>query len=171
MAEITLKPRSIPRTGDDTPAGSLPRYVLRMSGHHQIWISLLALFVAAISMAPLELQRRIIDDAIGNADLRLLAALSVIFLGILLINGAAKFFLNMYQGWLSESAIRYNREHIAAIHAARRDTEGGRGQAVSIVGPEIEISHSSGGSVMPLPGPGRLVTSWNVPLLFLSSRK
>jgi hypothetical protein len=38
-----LRPVRIRRTGDDTPARSLYRYVWRMSGRHQAWLWLLGL--------------------------------------------------------------------------------------------------------------------------------
>jgi hypothetical protein len=77
-----------------------------MSGRNQIWICLLALAVAALSMLPLEIQRRVIDDALQSADFELLAKLIVAHLLVLLVHGATKYALRMYQGWLSESAIR-----------------------------------------------------------------
>lgn len=140
MADFALRPRVIPKTGDDTPARSLVRYVWRMSGLHQVWICLVSLFVAALSMIPLELQRRIIDDAVRNAKLDLLVTLGVAYLLVLLVHGAAKFVLRMYQGWLSESAIRYNREHLARIHECRAGstTEGAEGRVVSVVGAEVD---------------------------------
>ena len=64
MTSFTIAPRAIPRSGDDSPAPSLARYVWRMSGKHQWGICLLALAVAGLSMAPLELQRRIVDGAV-----------------------------------------------------------------------------------------------------------
>lgn len=140
MVDFALKPRAIPRTGDDTPARSLFRYVLRMSGRHQVWICLVSLFVAALSMVPLELQRRLIDDAVRDARLDLLAILGLAYVSVLLVNAAAKFILRMYQGWLSESAIRYNREHLAQIHdyRAASTAKGAEGRVVSVVGAEVD---------------------------------
>ena len=42
VRKLRLRPLRIRRTGDDTPARSLYRYVWRMSGWHQAWLSLLA---------------------------------------------------------------------------------------------------------------------------------
>src|SRR3546814_15866918 len=46
----------------------------------------------------------------------------------------------MYKSWLSESAIRYNRAHLTGIFERRTDDEGEprSGEAVSIIGPEVE---------------------------------
>lgn len=133
-------PRAVPRTGDQTPARSLARYVWRMSGAHQLWICLLALVVAGLSMVPLELQRRIINDVTGEADLRLLLVLGAAYLGVLVVQAATKYGLRVYQGWLSESAIRYNRQHLAGIHEYRVATvdHGAEGRAISIIGAELD---------------------------------
>lgn len=120
----TPAPHEIEKTGDDSPAASLYGYVWRMSGWHQVWVSLIAAAAAALAFAPLELQRRVVDDAIGGESARLLLTLGVIFLGIILVQGALKFALRIYQGWLSESAIRYTREHLSKIYACRIATEG-----------------------------------------------
>jgi len=134
-------PRSIVRTGDDSPAGSLLRYIWRMSGTHQVWVCLLALMVAGLSMAPLELQRRIINECIEDRNVRLLMVLGAIYLGVLVLQSGLKYCLRVYQGWLSESAVRYCREHLARMHRRRID-EGnrgeGQGRAVSVIATEVD---------------------------------
>jgi ABC-type multidrug transport system fused ATPase/permease subunit len=138
----TIPPRHIRVTGDHTPARSLLRYVWRMSGRHQIAVCLLGLGVAALSMAPLELQRRIVNQAIGEMDIPLLAVLGGTYLGVVLSQGALKYLLRVYQGWLGESAVRYCRAHLVELRSRRTaGTDGGDagdGQAVSVIGPELD---------------------------------
>jgi ABC-type multidrug transport system fused ATPase/permease subunit len=146
LAWLRMRPVRIRRTGDDTPAGSLYGYVWRMSGWHQLWLALLAALVAALSMAPLELQRRIVNDAVGGQDLGLLTLLGGLYLAVLVLQTSLKYLLRIAQGWLSESAIRYTRRHLLGIYQDRRPgndpggaagrDEGGR--AVSIIGAEVE---------------------------------
>lgn len=112
-----------------------------MSGPHQISVCLLALVVAGLSMVPLELQRRIINDAIGGSQLKLLLILGGAYLGVLALQGGLKFGLRLYQGWLSESAIRYCREHLARMHKSRigpAEEVEGKGRAVSVIATEID---------------------------------
>lgn len=45
---------------------SVMRYVLRQTWRHQIVLALLSIAIFALSTAPLELQRRIINDAIAK---------------------------------------------------------------------------------------------------------
>lgn len=51
-----------------------------MSGRHQVWVSLTAAAVAALSMMPLELQRQMINDAVGDSDIALLIAFGAVYL-------------------------------------------------------------------------------------------
>lgn len=141
MSKFRIAPREIPRTGDDSPARSLPRYVWRMSGLHQVWVCLLASAIAGLSMVPLELQRRIVNNAVEDRNLQLLAILGAGYLAVLLLQGGLKFCLRVCQGWLSESAVRYCREHLARTHKARAGEAGndvGRGRAVSVIATEID---------------------------------
>lgn len=143
-----FRPRAIDRSGDDSPARHVFAYVWRMSGLHQVWICLLAAFVAAVGVVPLELQRRIVDDALKDGERRLLWLLCGVYLGFVLLQAAGKFVLRLYQGWLAESAIRYTRGHLARLHHERLHHEGGAerseqgeedgGRAVSIIGSEVE---------------------------------
>lgn len=137
-----LGPRRIERTGDDRPAASLLGYVWRMSGWHQVAICALALAVAVLGLAPLELQRRIVNRAIGDRDLDLLLGLGAVYLGVVLVQNGLKLALRLYQGWLSESAIRYNRLHLTRLYGARASGQSGDGsgdgRAVSVIGPEID---------------------------------
>jgi ABC-type multidrug transport system fused ATPase/permease subunit len=157
VARFRLRPVRIRRAGDDTPARSLYGYVWRMSGWHQAWLALLAALVAGLSMAPLELQRRIVNIAIGGDELELLGVLAAVYLAVVVLQTGLKYLLRVGQGWVSESAIRYTRRHLLGIHESRRSgpdrgdeasrNERGRadggggdegGRAVSIIGAEVE---------------------------------
>ncbi len=132
------KPRDIEKTGDDRPVDTLLEYVWRMSGKHQIFICLIAVVVGALSMAPLELQRRIVNTAVEQGDLSLLLTLGGIFAGVLVLQGGLKFFLRMYQGWLSESAIRYCRGHLAGLHDGATSDDKESGSRVAVITAEVD---------------------------------
>jgi len=142
MKLFRIRQRRVEKLGDDTPANSLLRYVWRMSGRHQISVCLLAAVVAALSMVPIALQKRIVDDAIGNENLDLLVVLVGIYLGVLLLQAGLKFALKLYQGWLSESATRYCRAHLAGRHQEHRQRtaeDDRQGEAVAIITTEIDV--------------------------------
>lgn len=135
-----FSPHRIRRTGDDSPAGGLAAYVWRMSGWHQIVVCVLAGLVAALTVVPVDLQRRLVDEAIGGRDRRLLAVLGAIYLGVVLLKAGLKYVLRVYQGWLSESAIRYTREHLSGYLSRRgqRPETAEGGDAVTVIGQEVE---------------------------------
>lgn len=140
MPSFLFPPRRIRRTGDDTPAASLFGYVWRMSGRHQVWICLLAIVVAGLTAIPLELQRRIVDEVVRDRELDLLWLLAGAYLAVLLVQSLCKYFLHLYQSWLSESAVRYNRGHLTRLYERRRvgDEDEHGGVAVSIIGAEVD---------------------------------
>jgi len=139
-AEALLPPRRVPRTGDDSPARSLWRYVWRMGGRHQLALGGLAVAVALLGLAPLELQRRLVDDAITPGDAGLMLLLAGLYAGTILLHRTLKFALGLYQTWLGESAALYTRrhlmEHLCARNAGGAGAEGG--QAVNVINAEVD---------------------------------
>ncbi|MBY8974380.1 ABC transporter ATP-binding protein [Rhodobacteraceae bacterium NNCM2] len=137
---ILDNPSLVERTGDDTPARGLYPYVWRMSGWRQGVPVALALGVAALGVVPLELQRRIVDDAIAAGNTELLFWLASLYLGAIAASGVLKFALRLSEGWLAESAIRYCRRHLAEL--TDRKLNGGQkkadGALLSILRAEIE---------------------------------
>jgi ABC-type bacteriocin/lantibiotic exporter with double-glycine peptidase domain len=136
------QPMAIARTGDNTPAKSVWRFVWRMSGDHQIWICLLASVVAGLSMAPLELQRVIVNDAIQGRNLNALALYGGLYLVVMLLLTGTKLAFNIYQAWLTESTNYYVRGHLTDLHRQRvteRDNKrDDAGRLVPIVHQEAE---------------------------------
>ncbi|MBP2233239.1 ABC-type multidrug transport system fused ATPase/permease subunit [Azospirillum agricola] len=105
----------------EEPIGPLPPsiagYVRRHSGTHQIGLSILSVLVFLLSVWPLEIQRRIVNDAISSGSLSTIAWLSGGYLGLALLEGGLKLVLNIYRGWVSETAVRHLRATISGLHA------------------------------------------------------
>lgn len=119
-----------------------------MTGWHQVAVCLVALLSAGLTVLPLELQRRLINDAIEGGSLRWLAILGAVYAGVLAVQAIVKLGLRLYQAWLSESAIRYTREHLSEL-ANEKDVDhgtndgdgdggGGGGEAVSVIEREVD---------------------------------
>ena len=85
-------------------------YVMRCSGRHQIALALLSAGVFGLSTAPLELQRRIVNDAIKSGATRTLLWLAAAYAGVALLEQALKLALNIYRAWVSENAVRQLRK-------------------------------------------------------------
>lgn len=137
---INLGPREVTRSGDKSPARSVWRYVWLMTGWHQAIACALALVVAGLNLIPLELQRRIIDDAIMFGDVDLLLWLGAAYVAAFLALRVIKFVLRLYQGWMTESAVRYTRGHLIGIYCERdrKKDEHRPGEAVSVVNSETD---------------------------------
>ncbi len=132
------RPRAIRRTGDDRPAGSIWSYIRRMTGKSQAAACGLAVVVTFLNLVPIELQRRMIDNAIVENDLMLLLLLGGIYLASILALQAAKLSLNMMQGWLSESATLYTRQHLWSLRRGERSTDDKGRDIVSVLTTETE---------------------------------
>ncbi len=88
---------------------SVYRYIFRISFWHQMVVITLTLLLLPLAPIPLELQRRLLDDAIANGDTDLLIRLSVYYLIALLVAAGLKM------------AMRIQRELISAriVHSLR----------------------------------------------------
>ena len=123
---------------------SLYAFIWRSSLRQQLWLVLLTLMVAPMSMIPLELQRRIVDDAIHDRDLHYMALLCGLYLVVLLVQGGLKYALNVYRGSLVERVALELRARIFGVlvgeplkrheHAATVD----KGAVVSMTSSEVE---------------------------------
>jgi len=101
-------------------------YVVRCSGRHQVGLAALAIGVFGLTSVPLEIQRRIVNDAIKNGATTTIVWLAVAYAGVALLEQAFKLALNVYRGWVSEDAVRSLRRTLreAGLHEpAHRDVQ------------------------------------------------
>lgn len=123
---------------------SLYAFIWQSSRRQQIWLVLLTLIVAPMSMVPLELQRRIVDDAIHNQDLRYMFLLCGLYLVVLLVQGGLKYTLNVYRGSLVERIAFQLRGRIFGVLVdgpLKHREHGGavdKGAVVSMTSSEVE---------------------------------
>ncbi len=99
-------------------------FITRYSLKHQLLLGFVALLTIPITYASLEVPKRIINNITGTdalseggstsfaAQVDLLLFLCGIYLFILILNGALKYFLNYYKGSISEYLIRCLRVFI-----------------------------------------------------------
>jgi ABC-type bacteriocin/lantibiotic exporter with double-glycine peptidase domain len=105
-------------------------YVLGTSAVHQLALAALSIAVFALSAVPLELQRRIVNDAIGSGAVRTIFLLALAYAGVALLEQSLKLVLNVYRAWVSESSVRdlrrmlHVRGTVAAIEMQSADTTG-----------------------------------------------
>src|SRR5579863_10773371 len=91
------------------------RYVWQESGRHQVPLVVLTVCVALLEVVPLELQRRIVNDAVKDRDYSFVLVLCAAYLGAVLLQGGTKLVLNIYRNWVGESAVRELRRRVHAL--------------------------------------------------------
>lgn len=123
------------------PLREMPRhlytYVWKVSRTQQIRLCLLTVLIFPLSLAPLELQRRIVDDAIKNGLTELLWMLGGLYLLSLILHGGLKYARNIYQNRVSEGVIRLLRRRVVRHEEMQADADAGTRQ--SIIASEAEL--------------------------------
>ena len=120
---------------------TLVAFVRRVSGWSQLWASCLAIVVFVLTTAPLEMQRRILNAAVLDGDLKRVLVLAVIYAGIVLTEGLVKLLMNIYRGWIGEKAVRVLRLAASALVDSmpeQRARAGIQGVEISLILPEPE---------------------------------
>ncbi len=109
------------------------RYVFAMGPVHQLALVALTAVVALLEVAPLEMQRRIVNDLVKHRPFNLVIWLCAAYAGIVLIQGGTKLVLNVYRGWVGERAKRdlRRRVHTVVEHPAT-DSPAAEAQGITI---------------------------------------
>ncbi|WP_432422160.1 hypothetical protein [Rhizobium leguminosarum] len=77
----------------------------------------LSLVLFVIGAAPLELQRRIVNEATQQASYGTLLFLVSLYLAVVVLEGAIKFTLNLYRSWVGEKGTLWLRARV--LHPGR----------------------------------------------------
>jgi ABC-type multidrug transport system fused ATPase/permease subunit len=103
--------------------GTLFGYIWRTSARHQAALAALSAVVFLLSAVPLELQRRIVNDALQRGATAAVIGLALGYAALALAEGGIKLGLNVYRGWVSERAVRDLRRGIGALAATPRSPQ------------------------------------------------
>lgn len=135
---------------------SLYRYIWSVNRRGQILLILVTVAVFPLSMVPLEIQRRIVDDAIKEGDFNLLMLLGGAYLAFLAVQGGLKFLMNMQRGHVVQQAAAHLRGavyfciySVMPPESFREDDKANvdQGTVVSMLSAEVEkIGQFIGGS-------------------------
>lgn len=132
-AQEPSQPISLPKT--------IAGYIWRATRRDQFFLSLLAVAVFLLNTVPLELQRRIVNDAIRHGNLRAIFLLSLAYAGVALAEGAVKLALNVYCAWVSENTSRTLRKtiyHLLAGVPVGHKVENHEGVEISMIIDEVD---------------------------------
>jgi len=115
--------------------------VWKVSGRDQVLLAALSIAVFLLEMVPLELQRRIVNDAVSRQDFAAIGLLCVLYVAAALGQGGLKLILNISRGAVSEAASQRLRLDPNLIAVARAENGRGpenEGVAISIIVSEVE---------------------------------
>ena len=110
-------------------------YVVRYTGRHQIGLALLSISVFLLSTAPLELQRRIVNDLAHKGPFSTILWLAATYAGVSLAEQLLKLALNVYRGWVAESAVRTLRRRVLKVEV---DSDMAAGVEIALILEEAE---------------------------------
>ena len=121
-------------------------FVWQVSRKEQVLLCLLTVVVSLLTMAPLELQRRVVDGAIHTGNVTYLGVLSGLYLSVLLLQGGLKYGLNVYRGRVVETVTRTLRHmiyrgtqmEVPGVQARPTGDAVQKGAAVSMIAAEAE---------------------------------
>lgn len=120
-------------------------YVVRFTGVHQIGLALLSVVVFLLSVVPLELQRRIVNDVIGKGTFQTLFWLAATYGLVALTEQSLKLVLNVYRGWVAESTVRRLRNGVRGIGVAADRASGSHADTGVEVAMILEEAEPIGG--------------------------
>jgi ABC-type bacteriocin/lantibiotic exporter with double-glycine peptidase domain len=110
-------------------------YIRNTSGHAQTVLALLSIFIFLLDLVPLELQRRIVNDAIGQKAFGALLWLCAAYAATALVQGMAKLAWNVYRNAVGEATSRRLRleTFAAALRHPEPETTTREGVGISII--------------------------------------
>jgi ABC-type bacteriocin/lantibiotic exporter with double-glycine peptidase domain len=114
---------------------SLYRYIWQVSGRAQIALAALSVAIFLLDLIPLELQRRIVNDAISRRALTSLLWLCGAYAVTALVQGLAKLTWNVYRNSVGERTSQRLRldTFAAALHHPEPDTTTRESVGISII--------------------------------------
>ena len=130
--------RRLPSLASDKMPKSLWTLVWHLSAIDQIWAAVLSIAVALLDTAPIEVQRRIVNAITQGHDFSPVLILTLIYGGLVLIQGLTKLLLNIYRSWIAENSVRALRSFVGGLPSAQKPRENkddvrAQGTEISIV--------------------------------------
>ncbi|MDP4003331.1 ABC transporter ATP-binding protein [Methylobacterium sp. NEAU K] len=91
------------------PPPTLSGFIRTVSAPHQFALVMLSIALFVADLAPLELQRRIVNETLARGSARTIVLLASLYLATAFAMGALKLGLNVYRSYVSENAVRWLR--------------------------------------------------------------
>lgn len=98
----------------------LPTFIWQTSGLHQIGLAVLSVVALVLNTAPIEVQRRLVNDALKGSDYGPVLMLTLAYVAMAVGLGLTKLVLNVYRGWVSEQTVLKLRHSIVSDFEQRQ---------------------------------------------------
>jgi ABC-type bacteriocin/lantibiotic exporter with double-glycine peptidase domain len=121
--------------GSRHPPRGLYRYIWQISGRAQVLLALLSVVIFLLDLVPLELQRRIVNEAIGQRAFAALIWLCGVYALTALLQGLCKLTWNVYRNSVGEATSRRLRldTFTAALRHPEADAAAKEGVGIAII--------------------------------------
>src|SRR6516164_3307041 len=117
------------------------RYVFAVSWPHQIALVTLTVVTFLLEVAPLEIQRRVVNDLVKERSFKLVITLCAAYASVVVLQGTTKLVVNVYRARVGENAVRDLRRHVLAYLRVAQATSPGpevRGVGAAMLVGEVE---------------------------------
>lgn len=140
--------------------GGVFRFVWRATAGHQVCLIGLAVVVFLLTTAPLELQRRIVNQVLAKGDavgggFETVILLCGAYVGVAAAAGLIKLGFNVYRNWVGESVVGILRtvvyDRAASRHGVAPDVATEEGISLSVVLAEAEPVGGFAGTILSEP--------------------
>ncbi len=91
---------------------SVYKYILKNTKRKQGIVIILTLALLPLAPVPLEIQRRILDEAIAQKDAELLVVLALFYVGALLLGAGLKFLMKLQREYISAGLVHSLRQSL-----------------------------------------------------------
>ena len=91
---------------------SLYKYIIQKSGRAQILAVVLTLALVPLATVPLDLQRRMLNDAVEGGSLNLLVQLGLLYLAAIIVSDTLKYAMNRVRGRISAQVTHALRHSV-----------------------------------------------------------
>jgi ABC-type bacteriocin/lantibiotic exporter with double-glycine peptidase domain len=128
---------TVPTKAGNAPglADSLFRFIVQTSGRHQLALAGITILLCLVITLPLELQRRIVNEALQRRDFHTIGFLALTYFGAAIAQRGIKLAMSIYRSWVGENSTRYLRSRVLASDKREGDdgSRSQRGVDISIV--------------------------------------
>ncbi len=107
-----MLPTPVEPNNECSMPASLYKYIIQESGRAQVVAVILTLALVPLATVPLDLQRRMLNDAVEGGNLDLLIKLGLLYLGAIIVSDTLKYAMNRVRGRITAKVTHALRHSV-----------------------------------------------------------